>query len=116
MRKEDKKITKDAKVLLFEAVTRQHRLLMMDIVVAKERRKQQCKKSQKAKIWKLRNEAKEYNRLVREKMSKARATNQLDEIWKNMSRVLREVAVKTCGRTRGGRRRENETWWKDKRV
>ena len=116
VRKEDKKGIKDAKVLPFEAVTKQHRLLVVDIVIAKERRKQQGKRPQKRKIWKLRDEAKEYNGLVREKMSKTRADDQLDEIWKDMSRVLGEATVKTCGRTRGGRRRENETWWWDKEV
>ena len=30
-------------------------------------------------------------------MSKTRADDQLDEIWKDMSRVLGEAAVKTCG-------------------
>ena len=38
MRKEDKKRIEDAKMLPFEAVTRQHRLLVVGIVVAKERR------------------------------------------------------------------------------
>ena len=109
VRKENKKRIKNAKVLLFEAVTRQHRLLVTDVVVAKERRKQACERLQKTKTWKLRDEANEYNRLVREQMSKTRADNQLDEIWKDMNRVLGEAAVKTCGRTREGRRRENET-------
>ena len=59
VRKEDKKRIKDAKVLPFEAVTRQHRLLVVGIVIAKERRKQQCKRSRKTKIQKLRDEAKE---------------------------------------------------------
>ena len=116
VRKEDKKRIKDAKVLPFEAVTRQHRLLVTDIVVVKDRRKQQCKKPQKTKIWKLGDEAKEYNRLVREKMSKTKEGDQLDEIWKDMSRILGEAAAETCGRTRGGRLRENETWWWDKEV
>ena len=49
-------------------------------------------------------------------MSKTGADDQLDEIWKDMSRVLGKAAVKTCGRTRGGRRRESETWWWDKEV
>ena len=116
VRKEDKKRIKDAKVPPFEAVTRQHRLLMVDIVVVKERRQQQGKRPQKTKIWKLRDEAKEYNRLVKEKLSKTRADDQLDEIWKDISSVLGEAAVKTCGRTKGGRRREYETWWWDKEV
>ena len=38
VRKENKKKIKDAKVLPFKAVTRQHRLLVVDIVVATERR------------------------------------------------------------------------------
>ena len=42
--------------------------------------------------------------------------DQLNKIWKDMSRVLGKAAVRTCGRTRGGRRRENETWWWDKEV
>ena len=83
-----RKENKNAKVLPFDVITRQHRLLVVGIVVAKERRKQQCKRPQKTKIWKLRDEAKEYNRLAREKMSKTRADDQLDEIWKDMSSVL----------------------------
>ena len=49
-------------------------------------------------------------------MSKTRADDQLDEIWKDISGVLEEAAVKTYGRISGERRRENETCWWDKEV
>ena len=44
-------------------------------------------------------------------------TNTVEGKWKQMSKILKDAAIKTCGQTRGGKlRAEKETWWWNNEV
>jgi hypothetical protein len=113
MRKENKFRVKDTKVLPFEAVTKQHRLLVTDIKKPLERKFVAMKRPPRTKLWKLKDNKKEYNREIndlRNKINNCEKTS-CDAHWKEMSEILEIAAKKCCGQTRGGRPRENEAWW-----
>uniref|UniRef100_W5MYR9 Endonuclease/exonuclease/phosphatase domain-containing protein n=1 Tax=Lepisosteus oculatus TaxID=7918 RepID=W5MYR9_LEPOC len=64
VRRTDRAKVQDAKGLPYEAVTRQHRLLVMDITILKEQRIRQRKHPARTKVWKLRENKVDFNRLV----------------------------------------------------
>ncbi|MBN3271385.1 CFDP2 protein, partial [Polyodon spathula] len=96
----------------------QHRLLVMDITILKERRIKQRKRPPRIKVWKLRENKVDFNRLVREMKNNTEETEEpsVEEEWTEMSHILEEAATRVCGKTRGGRPRETEEWWWDLEV
>uniref|UniRef100_W5N9U8 Endonuclease/exonuclease/phosphatase domain-containing protein n=1 Tax=Lepisosteus oculatus TaxID=7918 RepID=W5N9U8_LEPOC len=110
VRRIDRVKVQDAKVMPYEAVTRQHRLLVMDITILKERRIRQRKHPAQTKVWKLRENKVDFNRLVREMKNNTEETEEpsVEEEWTEMRHILEEAATRVCGKTRGGRPRENE--------
>uniref|UniRef100_W5NI84 Endonuclease/exonuclease/phosphatase domain-containing protein n=1 Tax=Lepisosteus oculatus TaxID=7918 RepID=W5NI84_LEPOC len=113
VRRTDRAKVQDAKILPYEAVTRQHRLLVMDITILKEQRIKQRKHPARTKVWKLRENKVDLNRLVREMKNNKEET---EEEWTEMSHIQEEAATRVCGKTRGGRPRENEEWRWDVEV
>ncbi|MBN3324175.1 CFDP2 protein, partial [Atractosteus spatula] len=78
----------------------------------------QRKHPARTKVWKLRENKEHFNRLVREMKNNSEETEEpsVEEEWTEMSHILEEAATRVCGKTRGGRLRENEEWWWDMEV
>ena len=119
MKKEDRARITDCKVLPLEAVTRQHRLLVADLKTKKEKLWKPRKGPQKIKVWKLKENAKEFNeqvKVMREEKQNAGKPRTVCEMWGEMQSVLNAAAEKVCGRTSGRRCQEKESWWWDEEV
>ena len=66
VRREDKNEVRDAKVLPYEAVTRQHKLVVVDLEVPRERKSKQRKRQPRTKVWKLKDSRERYNEKINE--------------------------------------------------
>uniref|UniRef100_W5N3T0 Endonuclease/exonuclease/phosphatase domain-containing protein n=1 Tax=Lepisosteus oculatus TaxID=7918 RepID=W5N3T0_LEPOC len=114
VRRIDRAKVQDANVLPYEAVTRQHRLLVMDITILKERRIKQRKHPARTKVWKLRENKVDFNMLVREMKNNTEETEEpsVEEEWTEMSHILEEAATRVCRR----QEKADREWWWDMEV
>ena len=115
VRKEDKKIITDCKVIPNESVVAQHKLLVADLRLKSIKKSKPLDRNKRIKIWKLKGEkAREF----RNKVERARAERYVngmpespEEIWVDMKAIVVPAAEEVCGRTSGREEQEKETWW-----
>ena len=113
VRKEDFKKVKNCKVIPGEEVVTQHRLLC--VVINLEGDKQMKKKLKpKIKLWKLTEGRQQYRQEVVNNY-KIEEEN-VEDTWNKMKTTVIAAAEKVCGRTKGGKPIEKETWWWEKDV
>ena len=114
IRQEDRSKVKNAKVLPYEAVTKQHILLVGDMSVNIERTRRKVKKASTTKVWKLKTQAEEYNRYIKERRLMETWKGQTgDEMWEKMCEVLYESADCYKGKEESGQ--SIEGWLQESR-
>ena len=101
VKNEERKNLRDVKVLPYEAVTRQHRLLVADIEVTIEKNSKAPIPKPRIKVWKMKEKKQEYRENVTEmRRNRQMEANTIDEEREDMSRILKEAAEKVCGMTK----------------
>ena len=115
VRREDKKIIMDCKIIPNESVVVQHKLVVADLRVKGVRNRKTPARKRKIKTWKLKGEkAREFRSKV-ETAQEERYLNGMpespEEIWVDMKEIVVPAAAEVCGRTSGNEHQEKETWW-----
>lgn len=113
VRKEDFKNVKNCKVIPGEEVVAQHRLLCATIK-CEERKQMKKKLKPKIKLWKLAEEAPRYKQEVMENYQGGKEN--VEETWNKIKTTVLTAAEKVCGKTKGGKAIEKETWWWEEEV
>ena len=116
VRKCDRNMVKDAKVIPGESCIPQHRLLVGVVVIEECVRKKREKFVQRCKVWKLK-EAELQDKFEKGVLARAegRVDGDVEEVWSGLKDCFLEVANEVCGKTKGPQRRK-ETWWWNKEV
>ena len=96
----------DCKAIPGEECLTQHRLVRADFEVRGVRRKK-WKGLKKLKVWKLKDKIiqREFSREVEAGAASFNGT------WEETEDIMLKACEKTCGRTKGKRGQERETWW-----
>ena len=120
IRKEDKTLATDCKVIPSESVVAQHKLVVVDFRLRPEKNRKPPVRKKKIKSWKLKGEkAIEFKTKV-ERAQEERYVNGLPEsqemIWNDMKEIIVPAAAEVCGRTSGRRQQERESWWWSQEV
>ena len=120
-RKEERRLAIDCKVIPGEPVVTQHRLLVADFRLKKERKRTKKEKIRKIKTWELKGEkVNEFRNKVeaarRERYENGRTPDSSEEIWTDMKGIVVTKATEVCGRTSGNTRLEKDTWWWNEEV
>ena len=120
-RKEERRLAIDCKVIPGEPVVTQHRLLVADFRLKKERKRTRQEKVRKIKTWELRGDkVNEFRNKVeaarRERYENGRTPDSSEEIWTDMKGIVVTKAKEVCGRTSGNTRLEKDTWWWNEEV
>ena len=121
IRKEERRLAMDCKVIPGEPVVTQHRLLVADFRLKRERKKKKKEKKRKIKTWELKGEkVMEFRNKVeearRERYENGRSPDSAEEIWTGMKDIVVTKATEVCGRTSGNTRLEEDTWWWNEEV
>lgn len=96
----------NCKVIPGEECLTQHRLVRADFKL-KYWKKKKWRGAKKIKTWRLRNPD-VCQEFYEEVLAQAAS---FDGTWEKAEAIMIEASEKTCGRTRGGRGRERESWW-----
>ena len=120
VRREDKKIMIDCKVIPNESVVVQHKLVVADLRVKAVKNRKPPARRRRIKTWKLKGErAREFRSKV-ERAQEERYVNGIpespEEIWVDMKEIVVPAAAEVCGRTSGKQLQEKETWWWNQEV
>ena len=96
----------NCKVIPGEECLTQHRLVRADFKL-KDWKKKKWRGAKKIKAWRLKNPD------VRQEFHAAVLANMddFDGSWEKAQEIMIKASEKTCGRTKGGRGRERESWW-----
>ncbi|XP_066941176.1 uncharacterized protein [Macrobrachium rosenbergii] len=120
VRKEDKKIVMDCKVLPSESVIVQHKLVVADFRLKAIRKRKAPARNRRIKTWKLKGEK---ARKFRSKVERAKEerymsgmSELLEEIWDDRKEIVVPATAEVCGRTSGKQQQEKETWWWNQEV
>ena len=121
VRKEDKRLVMDCKVIPSEPVVAQHKLLVADLRMKRGSKRRKEERKRKIKVWELKGEKKmEFKNKVEETLREEYRTNGLPETvekeWKVMKDVLVTKATEICGKTSGKPREKRDTWWWNEEV
>ena len=116
VRKEDRKLLMDCKVITGEPVVTQHRLLMADLRMKVEKKRRKEERKRKIKVWELRGEKKtEFRQKVEgtliERYGNGTFPERVEELWTDMKDILVTKATEVGGKTSGKPRKEKDTWW-----
>ena len=116
VRKEDKRLVMDCKVIPGEPVVTQHRLLVADFRMKNGRRRRKEDRKRKIKVWELKSEKKnEFRNKVEDTFMEKYRTDSLpetaEEVWEDMKDILVTKATEICGKTSGKPKEEKDTWW-----
>ena len=96
----------NCKVIPGEECLTQHRLVRADFKL-REWRKKKWKGAKKIKTWRLKNPD-----VRREFFEEVHAhAAHFDGTWEKLESIMIKASEKACGRTKGGRGRERESWW-----
>ena len=116
VRKADRKLVMDCKVIHGEPVVTQHRLLIVDLRMKVEKKRRKEERKRKIKVWELRGEKKtEFRQKVEgtliERYGNGTFPERVEELWSDMQDILVTKATEVCGKTSGKPRQEKDTWW-----
>ncbi|KAH0664891.1 hypothetical protein KY285_026097 [Solanum tuberosum] len=111
LRKGDRGLVKDCKVIPSENLTTQHKLLVMDLVIKRDRRKKMVSDRSRIKWGGL---TPDLSREMGEKLSGMGAwsgSGDADTMWNKAASCIREVASKVLGVSRGKFGGHKGDWW-----
>ena len=114
LRKEHANECRNCKVLLSEALTTQHRILIADLVV-KKTRQQRAAGTKRIRWWKLKEqESKEkFRRDLVERLSNIdeATTENVEQWWEEIAEQIKKCGEELCGRSTGKKKAGLESWW-----
>ena len=110
VRKSDRKVVKDVKVISGEECVSQHRLLVCDIVV-KNAKEVKRKYRPRRKVWKLNDEhlVRHFSAAVQKLASNKQCDDSVESTWATLRDSLLEATDETCEWTKGPTR-HSQTW------
>ena len=115
MRKEERALVSNVKVVHSEACIPQHKLIICEMKLAvRVERKREVFVS-RHKVWKLKEEKfqQKFMEKIRLKAADMRSDGGVESLWKFMKESLLDVADEVCGRTKGPPRHRESWWWND---
>ena len=117
VKRKDRKEILNCKVIPGEDLTKQHRLIVMDYKIRKEKKVENVKIT-KLRVWKLQDiQSKiQFQNKVKEEMSKREKKDDVNGRWQDLKMVLMTEAENIVRKTRGGKQRQKETWWWNEEV
>jgi hypothetical protein len=100
----------NVKAIPGEECVSQHKLLIMDMTIARRIKREVRRAGGKLRAWKLRDDPgkEEYRGQIEQVEIKG---DSVQERWSNLEQEVRSTAETVCGRSKGGSRRKKETWW-----
>ncbi|KAK3534887.1 hypothetical protein QTP70_001919 [Hemibagrus guttatus] len=103
----------DCKVVVGESVARQHRMVVMTLMVCKKKKRSEIEK--KTKWWKLKKEecCEEFRQKLRQALG---GQVVLPDDWETTAEVIRETGRKVLGVSSGRRKEDKEIWWWNEEV
>ena len=116
VRREDKRNVLDCKVILGEACVKQHRLIVMDLILRCKKPKKRRRRS-RIKVWDLKGEkCDQFRRAVRERRMERLNTegeqdSRVEKIWSDMKGICVGGMEELVGRTSGYGVSRGEKWW-----
>ncbi|XP_066963174.1 uncharacterized protein [Macrobrachium rosenbergii] len=115
VKKEDKKIIMDRKVIPNESVVAEHKLVAADFRLKAIRKRKAPARNKRIKTWKLKGEkAREFRSKV-ERTNEERYVNEMSEspkeICDDMKGIVVPAAAEVCGGISGKQQQDRETWW-----
>ena len=116
IRKSDRSLCKDCKVILGESLVPQHRILVMDVYIQKCKRKDVFTSCPKTKWWNFKGEnlAKFKNQLAKEDFWSFEG--EINLMWNKMANCVKKVAKEILGESKGKKFTRRETWWWSKEI
>ena len=116
IRKSDRKLCTNCKVIPGESLTTQHMVLVMDVRFSKRMKRNNQEKIQRIKWWQLKGEKQSmFQRRVMEEVS-WEAQGSANELWDKMAEGVKNVAKETLGESTGFGLKGKESWWWDASV
>ena len=116
VRKSDRKVVKDVKVVSDEECVSQHRLLVCNIVV-KNAKEVKRKYRPRQRVWKLNDEhlVRHFSAAVQKLASNKQCDDSVESAWATLRdfESLLEATDETCGWTKGPARHSQTWWWND---
>jgi len=102
LRKCDRRIIRNVKVIAGEECVSQHRLLVGDVISSAPRKKKRMH-IPRLKVWKLRepNVKQEFARLVTERKDEVFEADNIESKWNAMKEVWQKATEQVCGWTKG---------------
>ena len=118
IRKSDRKLIRDVKVIRQEECISGHKLIICVLDLKEGLNKRKMEFVKRCKVWKLRDDVTagifEERVRTRAALVEEKPTN-VKEVWRNFKECLTEEAFKVCGETRC-LRRHKESWWWNKEI
>lgn len=96
---------RNVKTIPGEEIMKQHRLLVMDLMVSTERNVERVYKS-RVKTWKLKDTG--VQNILKDKARKELNEN---DSWDKTNEKVMKIMSEVCGRTKMKQRNKKETWW-----
>jgi hypothetical protein len=111
-RKNHLKMIQDTKVIRNEECIPQHKLLVAVCKIHKTLDKPYLQ-TPKLKVWKLCDleTQRQYQSYIEEQYTNDTIPSNVEDAWNKLKTCLLEGVNTTCGKTRGGKVRHQETWW-----
>jgi hypothetical protein len=116
VRRRDRSMVKDVKVIPGEECLTQHRLLVCTMQLKETLMYKKAKSVSRCRIWRLKDKDYEqrFRREVRNGLVQGKSDS-VEQAWKDLKVSFTEAAEKVCGHTKG-RVRRRVTWWWNKEV
>lgn len=116
VRSSDKKVCKDCKVIPGESLTTQHRVLILDVRVARHNQIRRRVTNPRIKWWQLKGV-----KLLMFKQKWLEEGNwelpgNANSMWDDMATKIRKIAKTVLGESRGFGPRDKESWWWNETV
>ncbi|XP_054785632.1 uncharacterized protein LOC129292133 [Prosopis cineraria] len=111
VRNTDRKLCKNCKVIPGDAVTTQHRVLVLDVCIMSKIQKRRQVVTPRIRWWQLKGEKQDI--FKRNLLDKGIWDSQgsANIIWEDMAKKIREVAKVVLGESKGSGPRDKESWW-----
>src|SRR5262249_47762436 len=111
IRKVDRVLCKDCKVIPGESLTPQHRILVMDVSIHRWKKNSIGNCCSKIKWWNLKGKNREAfgNRLVKEEVWNF--DEEVNVLWNKIANCIKKVGKGVLGESKGKINLEKETWW-----
>ncbi|KAK6730203.1 hypothetical protein RB195_006956 [Necator americanus] len=112
LRRRDRRLLQDSKVIPTDHVAAQHHLLVMDLKISRATKRHPRIETQRIKWWNLKNRKEVFFASVAPS-TVFHPTRSVEEMWSSTSSVIRLTAENTLGKTTLGKPKKQVQSWKD---